>query len=107
MARRPIVAVLAVTALLLFGALSASAGGQGESGGGPVTLQYAFWGDQNEINATNAYLQGYMAKNPNVKIEALNFGSNTQFNTKVTTLAASNSLRTWGTSSSPTSSRGE
>ncbi len=59
---------------------------------GPVTLQYAFWGDQNEINATNAYLNGYMAKHPNVKIDALNFGSNTDFNTKITTLAASNTL---------------
>ena len=33
-----------------------------------------------------------MQKHPNVKIEALNFGSNTDFNTKITTLAASNTL---------------
>jgi multiple sugar transport system substrate-binding protein len=93
MTKRPFPAIVAVIGLLLFGALSAGAAGQGESaGGGLVALQYAFWGDQNEINATNAYLDGYMAKNPNVKIEALNFGSNTQFNTKITTLAASNSL---------------
>jgi ABC-type glycerol-3-phosphate transport system substrate-binding protein len=51
-----------------------------------VTLQYAFWGDQNEINATNAYLNSYMEKHPTVKIDALNFGSNTDFNTKITTL---------------------
>lgn len=81
--------------IMLLGVFSVGAAGQGESGAaskGPVTLQYAFWGDQNEINATQAYLNGYMEKNPNVKIEALNFGSNTDFNTKITTLAASNSL---------------
>ncbi len=87
-----VVAALAITVLAV---LPLGAGGQTESAAassGPVTLQYAFWGDQNEIDATNAYLNGYMAKFPNVKIEALNFGSNTQFNTKITTLAASNSL---------------
>ena len=91
MAKRALMVVACSAALMLLGVLPAAAGGQAESTG-PVTLQYAFWGDQNEINATNAYLNSYMQKHPNVKIEALNFGSNTDFNTKVTTLAASNTL---------------
>ena len=91
MAKRALMVVACSAALMLLGVLPAAAGGQAESTG-PVTLQYAFWGDQNEINATNAYLNSYMQKHPNVKIEPLNFGSNTDFNTKVTTLAASNTL---------------
>jgi len=92
MVQRPILVLACAVIISLAAVLPAGAGGQGEASSGPVSLQYAFWGDQNEIDATNAYLNSYMAKNPNVKIEALNFGSNTQFNTKVTTLAASNSL---------------
>jgi multiple sugar transport system substrate-binding protein len=84
MAKRPLIGAACIATLMLLVISCAPKG--------PVSLQYAFWGDQNEINATNAYLNSYMAKNPNVKIEALNFGSNTQFNTKITTLAASNSL---------------
>jgi multiple sugar transport system substrate-binding protein len=84
MAKRALLAAAGLAAVILL----ASCGGPK----GPVTLQYAFWGDQNEINATNAYLNDYMAKHPNVKIEPLNFGSNTDFNTKITTLAASNTL---------------
>jgi len=85
MAKRALMVAACASVLLLMGALTASAAG-------PVNLQYAFWGNQDEIDATKAYLDGYMAKNPNVKIEALNFGSNTDFNTKITTLAASDSL---------------
>ncbi len=87
--------VAAAMGIMLLAVFPVGATGQTESAAasqGPVTLQYAFWGDQNEIDATNAYLNGYMAKFPNVKIEPLNFGSNTQFNTKITTLAASNTL---------------
>ncbi len=92
MTKRALSVVACAAAIMLLGVLPAGAGGQPEASTGPVTLQYAFWGDQNEINATNAYLNGYMQKHPNVKIEALNFGSNTDFNTKITTLAASNTL---------------
>jgi multiple sugar transport system substrate-binding protein len=92
MAKRLLIVAACAIGMSLLPILSVGASGQGESSGGPVSLQYAFWGDQNEINATNAYLNSYMAKNPNVKVEPLNFGSNTQFNTKITTLAASNSL---------------
>jgi len=88
-----LLAAVGAAAFFLIPVFTAVASGSKEAAGsGPVALQYAFWGDQNEINATNAYLQSYMAEHPNVKIEALNFGSNTQFNTKITTLAASNSL---------------
>jgi len=85
----------------LAAAVLAGASGQGELLGGPVTLQYAFWGDQDVIDATNACLNRYMAKNPNVKIEALNFGSSAQFDTEVTTLAAGGSLPDLGYFSAP------
>ncbi len=59
---------------------------------GPVTLQYDFWGDQNEMNATQAYMDAYMKLHPNVKINPLHFGANTDFMTKINTLAASHTL---------------
>jgi multiple sugar transport system substrate-binding protein len=80
---------------MLLAAISAGAMGQGEKDGAtqqPVTLQYDFWGDQNEIDATNACLNAYRADNPNIKIEALHFDSATDFNTRIATLQASNML---------------
>ena len=63
MAHRLLLVAACALGLALLPVLTAGASGQGESGGGgPVSLQYAFWGDQNEINATNAYLNSYMAK---------------------------------------------
>jgi multiple sugar transport system substrate-binding protein len=58
----------------------------------PVTIQYGYWGDQNEEISTTALLKTFMDKNPNIKVEGLRFGSNTEFNDKITTLAASGNL---------------
>jgi multiple sugar transport system substrate-binding protein len=58
----------------------------------PVTIQYAYWGDQNEVTTTTNLINGFMAKNPGIKVELLHFGSNTEFNDKITTLAAANKL---------------
>ena len=48
-----------------------------------------------------------MADNPGIKIEALGFGSNTDFNNRITILQASNTLPDLGDSpTGPTCSRG-
>jgi multiple sugar transport system substrate-binding protein len=57
-----------------------------------VTIKYAFWGDQNELATTTAQIQRFMDKNPGIKVELLHFGTNNEFNDKVTTLAASGDL---------------
>ncbi len=59
---------------------------------GPLTLQYAFWGDQNEVDTTTNLINGFMKENPNIKVELLHFGTNSEFNDKITTLAASKTL---------------
>ncbi len=58
----------------------------------PVTLQYGYWGDQNEEISTTNLLKVFMDKNPNIKVVGLRFGSNTEFNDKITTLAAAGTL---------------
>jgi len=57
-----------------------------------VKIQYAFWGDQNEVTTTTNLIQQFEAKNPGIKVEPLHFGSNTEFNDKITTLAAAGKL---------------
>ncbi|HET6486330.1 MAG TPA: sugar ABC transporter substrate-binding protein [Spirochaetia bacterium] len=71
-------------ALLLLMALTA--------GADPVKIQYGYWGDQNEETSTTALLQTFMDAHPNIQVEGLRFGSNTQFNDKITTLAAAGTL---------------
>ncbi len=58
----------------------------------PVTIQYGYWGDQNEENTTNAALKVFMDKNPNIKVNGLRFGSNVEFDQKITALAAAGNL---------------
>ncbi len=94
MRKRTGIAILVALAFLMFTALSVFAGGQGEKGvsSGQVTLKYDFWGDQNEVNATHAYMDAYMKANPNVKIDPIHMGASTDFMSKINTLAASDSL---------------
>lgn len=80
---------LAVAGFVLAGGKSES---QSATSGGQVTLQYDFWGDQNEVNATQAYMDAYMKLHPNVKIDPLHIGASTDFMAKINTLAASHSL---------------
>ena len=82
-------------AFLLLAALTASASGSGERAmapSGPATITYAYWGDQNEETTTTALLKVFMDKNPSITVNGQRFGSNTEFNDKITTLAASNTL---------------
>jgi len=94
--RRQVFMVSALSgALLLLVAFSAGATGAGEKAapsGGPATIQYAYWGDQNEEITTTALLKTFMDKNPNITVEGLRFGSNTEFDQKITTLAAAGTL---------------
>ncbi len=95
MTRKVVLAVAAASIFFVATALAAFAGGQSEksaAAAGPVTLKYAFWGDQNEVNATDAFMKAYMDKNPNIKIDALHFGASTDFMSKINTLAASDTL---------------
>ncbi len=59
---------------------------------GPAAITYAYWGDQNEEATTTALLKGFMDKNPGITVNGQRFGSNTEFNDKITTLAASGTL---------------
>ena len=59
---------------------------------GPLTIQYAYWGDQNEETTTTALLKVFMDKNPSVKVDGVRFGTNVEFNDKITTLAAAGTL---------------
>ena len=77
--------VLTILALLLVVAA-------GSAFAAPVTIQYAFWGDQNEVTTTTNLINVFMAKNPGIKVELLHFGTNTEFNDKITTLAAARKL---------------
>jgi multiple sugar transport system substrate-binding protein len=95
MTQRPLITVVSVLGMLLLVALSAGATGGAEKGaasGGPATITYAYWGDQNEETTTTALLKLFMDKNPNVTVQGQRFGSNTEFNDKITTLAASGTL---------------
>lgn len=86
---------VAVALFFLMGSTAIFATGQGEKAagaGGQVSLKYDFWGDQNEVNATNAYMEAYMKLHPNVKIVPLHMGASTDFMSKINTLAASDSL---------------
>ncbi len=58
----------------------------------PVTIQYAYWGDQNEETSTTALLKTFMDANPGITVTGLRFGSNTDFSDKITTLAAAGTL---------------
>ncbi len=84
MMRRLCMAAGLAGAFLLLAALTASAD--------PVKIQYGYWGDQNEETSTTALLQTFMDAHPNIQVEGLRFGSNTQFNDKITTLAAAGTL---------------
>jgi len=88
--RLSVVALLSASLLLLV-ALSAGASGSTE-GSGPATITYAYWGDQNEETTTTALLKDFMDKNAGVTVNGERFGSNTDFNTKITTLAAAGTL---------------
>lgn len=85
MRRHFLIAAALTGAFLLLIALSAGTAA-------PVTIQYGYWGDQNEEISTTALLKTFMDKNPNIKVEGLRFGSNSEFNDKITTLAASGNL---------------
>jgi multiple sugar transport system substrate-binding protein len=81
--------------LLLLLVASVGAGAKGEKSAamtGPVTLQYAYWGDQNEVVTTTNLMNRFMEAKPNIKVELMHFGTNTEFNDKIVTLAASNTL---------------
>lgn len=58
----------------------------------PVTIQYAYWGDQNEEITQTNLTKVFMAKNPNIKVDLLRFARNTEFSQKMTTLAAAGNL---------------
>jgi len=98
MTRKIGIAIVIAVAFLVSATLSVFASGQGEKGAssGSVTLKYDFWGDQNEVNATNAYMNAYMRLHPNVKIVPLHMGASTDFMSKINTLAASDSLPDMG-----------
>jgi multiple sugar transport system substrate-binding protein len=64
----------------------------GAAGAAPVTIQYAYWGDQNEETSTMALLKTFMDANPDITVTGLRFGSNTDFSDKITTLAAAGTL---------------
>jgi multiple sugar transport system substrate-binding protein len=83
---------LAFVALAAFSAGATGSGEKAAPSGGPATLQYAYWGDQNEEVSTTNLLKVFMDKNPNIKVEGLRFGSNTEFDQKITTLAAAGTL---------------
>ncbi len=81
--------------LLLLAALDVGAMGGAEAtapSGAPVTIQYAYWGDQNEEITTTNLLKTFMAKYPNIKVEGTRFARNTEFAQKITTLAAAGTL---------------
>jgi multiple sugar transport system substrate-binding protein len=82
-----------VVMLLVAASLGATGTTEKTSASGqPATLQYAFWGDQNEVDTTTALINSFMKANPGVKVELLHFGTNTEFSDKITTLAASKTL---------------
>ncbi len=76
-------AVLAAAFLLLAAGFAVSA---------PANITYAYWGDQNEETTTTALLKVFMDQNPGIVVNGQRFGSNTQFNDKITALAASGDL---------------
>ncbi len=95
MTNRHLMVAVCALGFLALAAFSAGAAGSGEKGttsGGPATIQYAYWGDQNEEVSTTNLLKVFMDKNPNIKVEGLRFGSNTEFDQKITTLAAAGTL---------------
>ena len=85
MRRRLFPAAVLTGVFMLLAALSTA-------GAAPVTIQYAYWGDQNEEVSTTNLLKVFMDKNPNIKVDGLRFGSNTEFDQKITTLAAAGTL---------------
>src|SRR5208283_3493301 len=95
MTQRPLITVISVLGMLLLVALSAGATGGAEKAapsGGPATITYAYWGDQNEETTTTALLKVFMDKNSGSTVNGQRFGSNTEFSDKITTLAASGTL---------------
>jgi multiple sugar transport system substrate-binding protein len=95
MIRRGFAVFVAGLILLIGVAFTASAKGSSEKSGaaaGPAQITYAYWGDQNEEKSTTALLQTFMQKNPTIQVTGERFGSNTEFNDKITTLAASGNL---------------
>lgn len=96
MSTRRIIVFSTLLALLLIPILSVMAGGAGDQApaksGEQVTLQYVFWGDQNEVNATKAFADSYMTKNPNIKITLLHIPQSNTYMDKINTLAASHNL---------------
>ncbi|HET6451343.1 MAG TPA: sugar ABC transporter substrate-binding protein [Spirochaetia bacterium] len=77
------VAAFAMLFLLVTAATGAAA---------PANIQYAYWGDQNEETSTLALLKAFMDKNPGIQVDGVRFGTNTEFNDKITTLAAAGTL---------------
>jgi multiple sugar transport system substrate-binding protein len=84
MRRRFLTATLLTGAFLFLAAFAASAA--------TATIQYAYWGDQNEENSANANLKAFMDANPDISVTGLRFAQNTDFNDKITTMAASGTL---------------
>lgn len=89
--KKRLTAIITVMVILLC-ALPAAAKGGGEPAAGKVTIQYAYWGDQNEEISTTNLLKAFMAKYPTITVVGSRFGSNTEFNDKIITLAASKTL---------------
>jgi hypothetical protein len=84
MRRRFFMATVLMGAFMLLAAFAASADG--------VTIQYAYWGDQNEENSTNANLKIFMDANPGITVTGIRASVNTDFMHKITTMAASGTL---------------
>ena len=55
---------------------------------GPVTIQWAMWGDAEELKAHQAVADAFMAKNPNIKVNIVTSPWD-DYNTKLKTLIAS------------------
>lgn len=56
--------------------------------GGPVTIQWAMWGDAEELKSHQAVADAFMAKNPNIKVNIVTSPWD-DYNTKLKTLIAS------------------
>ena len=64
--RKQLVILLAI---LLVGGAALWAGGQGESGGAPVTVSYMTWDSGKGLEVTQSAVDAFQKKNPNIKVE--------------------------------------
>ena len=80
--RRGIAAAAMLMSILLVSAVFAE--GSKEASTGPVNMRFMWWGSDARHKATLAVIDQFMAKNPNVKIEA-EYGGFTGYLQKLTT----------------------